>query len=216
MDRGDDAGGVPVSAARRLPFVVALSLIALAAPARGQDVARVEQTEAGLRRWAVGLQAGPLDVPRGHLGVPFSRALEGYHLAIGFVGRWRVDDRMALNAGVGLPQSGVGLSVWVGHELFARLARDRRGIAALEVYEDAGVSLGFAGPDYYARHEDVFVGYGYAVGGPLAFGLRIPVGLRVTWMRGAFDTYAEPATLLMITPSVEALFELAVGFRVRL
>lgn len=203
-------------AATGCSVAVAVALASLAVPARAQEVVRVAQTESGIRRWAVGLQAGPLDLPRGHLGVPFGRALEAYHLAIGIVGRWQTTDRMAFNAGIGLPQSGLGLSVWAGHELFARLAADRRGIAAVEVYEDAGLSLGFAGPDYYARHEDVFVGYRYAIGGPLAFGVRLPLGLRVKWLRGAFDTYAEPATLLMLTPSVEALFELAVGFRVRL
>jgi hypothetical protein len=79
-----------------------------------------------------------------------------------------------------------------------------------------GFSIGFAGPDYYARHEDVFVGYRYAVGGPLAVGVRLPLGVRVRWLRGAFDTYAESAPLVMLTPAVEALFELALGFRVRL
>jgi hypothetical protein len=127
-----------------------------------------------------------------------------------------MNERMALNAGLGLPQSGLGLSLWGGHELFARVAGDQRAVAALEIYEDAGFSLGFAGPDYYARHEDVFVGYRYAIGGPLAVGVRLPLGLRVRWLRGAFDTYAESAPLVMLTPAVEALFELALGFRVRL
>jgi hypothetical protein len=207
---------MPMIAAKRMSFAAGVCLVALAARAHGEDVARVEQSEQGVRRAAIGLQAGPVDLPRGHLGVPFTRALEGYHLAVGIVGRWQLSGRMAVNAGLGLPQSGLGLSLWAGHEIFARLASDRRGIAALEVYEDAGFSLGFAGPDYYARHENVFVGYGYAVGGPLAFGVRLPLGVRVKWLRGAFDTYAEPSTLLMVAPEVETLFELAVGFRVRL
>jgi len=208
-----------MSAARSLAFVALVSLLALPRPAHAQDVVRQEvrqQPERGLQRWAIGLQAGPLDLPRGHLGVPFTRALEGYHLAMGLVGRWQTSERTALNAGVGLPQGGLGLSLWVGHELFARLARDQRAIAALEIYEDAGFSVGFAGPDYYARHEGVFVGYRYAVGGPLAFGVRLPLGVRVKWLRGAFDTYVESAPLVMLAPAVEPLFELALGFRVRL
>jgi hypothetical protein len=191
-------------------------LAAFPVSAGGQEVVRLDQRERGVERWSIGLQAGPLDLPRGHLGVPFTRALEGYHLAMGIVGRWQMNERVALNAGVGLPQSGVGLSLWGGHELFARVARDDRAIAALEIYEDAGFALGFAGPDYYARHEDVFVGYRYAVGGPLAVGVRLALGLRVRWLQGAFDTYAESAPLVMLTPAVEALFELALGFRVRL
>lgn len=99
----------------------------------------------------------------------------------------------------------------------ARIATQHEDLPrALEVYEDAGPTLGFVGPDYYARHEDVFVAYRYTVGGPLAFGLRFPVGLRVRWLRGAFDTYVEPAPLLLFTPSLETLFELAVGVRLRL
>jgi len=177
-----------------------------------------EQTpsESGLRRWSLGLQLGPLDLPRGHLGIPFDATMEGYHLAAGLVARWRWTEHMALNAGVGLPHSGVGSSVWFGHELWVLVAGDRGGTAALELYEDAGFSLGFAGPDYYARHDDVFVGYRYAIGGPLAFGIRVPVGVRVQWLRGSFDTYVEPTPTLMVTPSVEPLFELAIGIRKRL
>ena len=142
--------------------------------------------------------------------------MDGYHLAAGVITRWEWSERMAFTLGVGLPQSGMGASLWLGHELYTGLLRSGRGNIAIELYEDAGLTLGFAGPDYYARHDDVFVGYGYAFGGPLAFGLRLPVGVRVRWLRGLFDTFVEPAPLLVLTPSVESLFELAIGFRIRL
>lgn len=199
---------------------VGVVLACLAAPASAQEEsvarARASVGDSALERWSLGLQVGPLDVPRGHLGIPSDGTMEGYHLAAGIVARWRWSEHMALNAGIGLPHSGLGATAWLGQELFARVAQDRRGIARLELYEDAGFSAGFAGPDYYARHEDVFVGYRYAVGGPLALGLRVPAGLRVSWLRGSFDTYLEPTLQLMLTPSVEPLFELAIGIRKRL
>jgi hypothetical protein len=200
----------------RAASLVGILVGSVAASAGAQETIVAHGRDSGLERWAIGLQVGPLDLPRGHLGIPFTPTMEGYHLAAGIVARWRWSDHMALNAGVGLPHSGLGASFWLGHELFTRVAQDRRGIATLEVYEDAGVSGGFAGPDYYARHEDVFVGYRYAAGGPLALGVRVPAGVRIEWLRGSFDTYIEPTLQLMMTPTVEPLFELAIGVRKRL
>jgi hypothetical protein len=89
-----------------------------------------------------------------------------------------------------------------------------RGVFAFELYEDAGLQLSFAGPDYYARRDNDFVGYGYAYGGPLAFAVRLPVGVRFCWLRNRLDTFVEGVEMLALTPSVESLFELSVGIRV--
>jgi hypothetical protein len=205
VDRGDDAGRLPM---RRALLLAALLLAARRAYAQGADE--------GIRRVSLGVQAGLFDVPRGHIGVPLQGDQSGLHMPLALVARWRMNDRMAFGAGFGIPQSGQGVSFWLSHELFVRLVTSPRGIVGLDLFEDAGLQLGFAGPDWYARHENEFVGYGYVYGGPLAFGLRLPVGLRATWLRGAFDTYIESVPLWMLTPSVEALFDLAFGIRIRL
>jgi hypothetical protein len=193
---------------RRALVLTALLLGARPAHAQGADE--------GIRRWSLGIQAGLLDLPHGHVGAPLQRDMSGLHMPLALVARWRMNDRMAIGAGLGIPQSGQGVSFWLSHELFARLATSPRGIVGLDVFEDAGLQLGFAGPDYFARHEDEFVGYGYVYSGPLAFGLRLPVGLRAVWLDGAFDTYVESVPLWMLTTKVEALFDLAFGIRVRL
>jgi hypothetical protein len=158
-------------------------------PGDSRDAGAAAEPPRGLRRWALGLQVGPFDAPQGHVGVPLGGTMEGYHLPAAVVVRVALDAHMALNAGFGLPQSRLGLGIWAGHELFMRVAQDSQAVVALELYEDAGLTLGFTGPDYYARREGVFVGYDYAIGGPLAFGLRLPVGARAVWLEGAIDTY---------------------------
>jgi hypothetical protein len=193
---------------RRAFLVAALLFVPRAALAEGPD------EEA--RRWTLGIQAGLLDVPRGHLGVPLQADESAVHLPLAIVVRRSSSAHMALDAGLGLATSGQGPSFWVAHELFARLATSPGGIAGLDLYEAAGLELGFAGPDYFARRENEFVGYGYAFSGPVAFGLRLPVGLRASWANGLFDTYVESVPMLMLAPSVEALFELTFGLRFRL
>jgi hypothetical protein len=190
--------------------------LVLAALLLGARPAHAQGVDWGIRRFSLGIQAGLLDVPRGHVGAPLQGDESGFHLPLALVARWWMTDRMALGAGVGIPQSGQGVSFWLSHELFARLVTSPRGIVGLDLFEDAGLQLGLAGPDYFARHENEFVGYGYVYSGPLAFGLRLPVGLRASWLGGAFDTYVESVPLWMLTPSVEALFDLAFGVRVRL
>jgi hypothetical protein len=191
----------------------ALVLAAILLAPRG---AHAEGMDEGIRRLSLGIQLGLLDVPRGHIGIPLQGDMSAVHLPFALVARWRLNERMALGGGLGIPQSGQGLSFWLSHELFARLATSPKGIVGLDLFEDAGIQLGFAGPDWYARHEDEFVGYAYVYEGPLAFGFRLPVGLRATWLGGAFATYIESVPLWMLAPKVEALFDLALGVRVRL
>jgi hypothetical protein len=190
--------------------------LVLAAVLLGAGPARAQEVDVGIRRFSLGVQAGLLDVPHGHVGAPLQGDESGLHMPFALVGRWRMSSRMALGAGLGIPQSGQGVSLWLSHELFARLVTAPRGIVGLDLFEDAGLQVGFAGPDYFARRENEFVGYAYVYSGPLAFGLRLPVGLRASWLGGAFDTYLEGVPLWMLAPRVEALFDLAFGVRVRL
>jgi hypothetical protein len=216
MGRRNDARGVPV----KTGVVLAVALAAqLPLAAAADEPAAPDEPMASARRWSLGLQLGLVDLPRGHVGIPVQGTLDGIHLPAAIVVRWRMDDRMALTLGFGVPQSGLGAAVWVGHEMYWRVATSPRKIVALDVYENLGLQLGFAGPDWFARHENEFVGfagYAYVAGGPLAFGLRLPIGLRASWASGAFDTYVESVPLVMFTPSVEPLFDLAFGIRARL
>jgi hypothetical protein len=208
--------GVPVRIA--VVFLVALA-VELPLPAAADEPAPPAEPMASARRWSLGLELGLVDLPRGHIGIPVQGTIDGIHLPAAIVMRWRLDDRMALTAGFGIPHSGLGAAVWVGHEMYWRVATSPREIVALEVYENAGLELGFAGPDWFARHENEFVGfagYAYVAGGPVAFGLRFPFGLRARWIAGAFDTYLEAAPLVMCTPSPESLFDLSFEIRVRL
>jgi hypothetical protein len=168
-----------------------------------------------LRRWAVGLQVGLADRPSGHLGIPLGGGEMGSHLPHALVGAYQASPTVAVTAGLGLPTGAMGVGLWGGFEASLRLAGDAGGIFALRIYEDAGLQLGFAGPDYYARHDNEFVGYSYAFAGPLAFAIRLPVGFRASWLHDRFDTYVEGLDVLALTPSFESLFELTAGVRVR-
>jgi hypothetical protein len=77
------------------------------------------------------------------------------------------------------------------------------------------LQLGFAGPDEAARRSNAFVGFAYAYQGPLAFAFRFPAGARLRWAHDWLETYLEPSPTLVVTPSVEMLFGLVVGARVR-
>ncbi len=127
------------------------------------------------------------------------------------VGRYQLDERTALAAGLGLPSGAMGFAAWSGYEVSLRLAQHAPGNAAIEVYEASGLQFGFAGPDYFARNDNAYVGYGYGYNPPYAFAIRLPVGLRVRWFGDRFDTQLEGAGILALTPSVESNFELAAG-----
>lgn len=190
---------------------VIVSMGAVALPRR----AHADGGEPPRRRWGVGLQVAPFGTPAGHIGIPLSRAAGREHAAVEITLRWEASRHLALTGAVGLPHSSMGLGIRAGCELFARVFADRREIVSIELYHDPGLQLGFAGPDYTARHSHVFAGYPYAAEGPLAFALRVPAGLRLRWARGAFDTYVEEVPILAFTPSFEPFFEVGAGVRVR-
>jgi hypothetical protein len=164
------------------------------------------------RRLAIGMQFGALDRPAGHLGIPLDGdGKMGAHLSFAFVGRYQLDERTALAAGFGLPTGAMGFAIWSGYEVALPVAHRGPGIAAIEVYEASGLQFGFAGPDYFARHDNEYVGFGYGYNPPFAFGVRLPVGLRIRWRGDRFDTHIEGTEILVLAPSVESNFELAVG-----
>jgi hypothetical protein len=148
------------------------------------------------------------------LGIPLAGTEDGFHLPAAIIGRYELRDALAFNAGAGLPASGLGPAFWLGFETFVRVAADQHRVFALELYQDAGLELGFAGPDYYARRDNDFPGYGYAFGGDASFAVRLPVGARVCWSRNRFDTFVEGTSIVALAPAVEAFFDLATGARI--
>ena len=162
-------------------------------------------------RWALGIELGAFELPHADAGIPIGST---GHLPIALTLRWQINDYSAISGGLGIPLA-VGASIWVGYELFRTLARDRRKIVALDLYSTPGLQLGFAGPNEGARASNAFIGFEYIYQGPVAFAFRFPVGVRLRWMRDWFETYVEPSPALVVTPSVELLFGLVVGARVR-
>ena len=67
----------------------------------------------------------------------------------------------------------------------------------LDTFGQAGVQLGYAGPDYFARHGGDFVGYEYVRGGPVAFALRFAMGISLRWANGLLDC----PTLTFLVPA---------------
>jgi hypothetical protein len=167
-------------------------------------------------RFGVGLQVAPIGTPVGHLGIPFGTGAAPEHGAVELTFRWQSSAFSALTLGAGVPHSAMGLSLRAGYEIFARVGADHAETVSLELYYDPGWQVGFAGPDYFARHSHVFVDYPYAVQGPVTLATRFAAGARLSWARGRFDTYAEEIPIIALTPRVEPLFELGIGLRIRI
>lgn len=180
----------------------------------GSTAARAQTDDLEGKRWGLGVQLSPYDSPAGHLGAPLAGSADGFHLALALIGCYQLGNWSAMDVGLGLPTSAMGPAAWATFEVFGRLIADQQRIVAVELYTDPGLQLGFAGPDYYARRDNDFPGYGYAFGGDLTLAIRLPVGLRLCWIRNRFDTFVEGTSILALTPSVETLFDLAVGGRV--
>jgi hypothetical protein len=193
--------------------VCAALLVVLCGSARAEPAEQTVDDEH--RRWAVGAEVGVVDRPGGHLGVPLGGGEMGRHLPFALLAAYQTSPRTAVTIGFGLPTGAMGFAFWTGFDASLRLVADARRVFALALYENAGLQLGFAGPDYYARRENEFVGYGYAFSGPWAFGVRLPVGLRASWLYDRFDTFVEGVDVLALTPAFESLFELAAGARFR-
>jgi hypothetical protein len=186
-------------------------LLAVAAP----RLATAEPPDPDPRKFGFGLQVAVWGIPTSHLGIPVTNGGEGgVHLPAEFVFRWQLNQLVALNFAFGTTQ-GLGATIWAGGEVFTPAAGDRGRIVTLELYDDPGLQLGFAGPDWFARHENTFVGYLYTIEGPLEFALRFPFGARLHWNRIGLDTYVEAAPMLGLTPDVELLFSVIVGVRAR-
>jgi hypothetical protein len=164
--------------------------------------------------WAIGFELHVLALPAGHIGIPLAGDESGYHLAAALALRYQLDDDSAIDVGLGLPTSSAGIAVWAGYERLAPLFVDGENVR-LEFFVTPGLQLGFAGPDYFARQRDVFVGYGYVYAGPVELALRFPSGLRVSLARSSFDVTASAVPQLLLTPSVELLFTMTLGLLAR-
>lgn len=164
------------------------------------------------RRWAIGIEATALSAPRGHLGL-FANA--GNAITPELVARYEVGRPWALNVGFGLLHSSMGLGGWASWEIFAPVVANEQGTWVLSLFEQSGLQLGYAGPDYYARHGGDFVGYEYSAAGPLAFTLRFPIGVNLRWASGYVDTYVAAVPIIALTPDMEALYNATLGNRFR-
>jgi hypothetical protein len=171
------------------------------------------EAELPAKRWSVGLEASWLGVPRGHLGANVG-GTDGYDLAGALVARFQPFSFDAIDAGLGIPHAAMGAGGWLTFELFGTLLANRQRTLSLESFVQFGPQLGYAGPDYFARRSGDFVGYAYARGGPLAFALRSPFGVRLNWAGGLLDSYAQVVPIFALTPAAEVLYDLALGTRV--
>jgi hypothetical protein len=167
------------------------------------------------RRYSLGLQLGVANTPGGHVGIPAPPyASYGPHVPFALTFRAELNRWSAINAGLGVAHVGLGLTLWGGYELYRRLATDRRGIVGFELYSVPGLQLGFAGADWAARHGNDWVGFEYTYQGPLAFAMRLAMGARLVFI-DRFDAYLEAVPIVTFTPSVEPLFTLVAGARIR-
>ncbi|MEI9939227.1 MAG: hypothetical protein WDO69_18560 [Pseudomonadota bacterium] len=186
-------------------LLVSASLLCLACEARA--------AEPDERRWGVGIELTALSLPRGHLGSA-PNATE-YAVTPMVVGRFQVLKAVAVAAGFGLPHPSMGLGGWVAGEINAPVLANAHKTLALSLFQQTGLQLGYAGPDYFARHGDDFVGYQYAVAGPLAFAFRLPTGVCLRWAGGYIDSYVQTVPIIALTPSSELFYDVSVGTRAR-
>jgi hypothetical protein len=200
---------------RALVMVAALSITVSARSETTSTIIRPANPRAQWRRYSLGLQLGVANAPGGHVGIPAPPvASYGPHIPFAFVFRAELNHWSAINAGFGVVHVGLGLSLWSSYELYKRLAADKRNIVALDLYSAPGLQLGFAGPDWAARHGNDWVGFEYVYQGPIAFAMRLSTGVRLVFIN-RIDAYLEATPILTFTPSVEPLFALAAGARIR-
>ena len=164
------------------------------------------------KRWGVGIEVTGLSQPRGHLGLGGNA---GYALTPMLVARYQLASFAALDAGFGLPHPSLGAGGWLAGEVFAPIVSNARKTLALSLFQQTGLQLGYTGPDYYARHGNYFVGYQYAVAGPMTFAFRLPAGICLRWAGGYLDSYVEAVPIIALTPATEMLYDMSFGTRFR-
>jgi hypothetical protein len=168
------------------------------------------RAEEGLPRIGVGVAIGS---PGEGSGPPIA----GHNWPVALTVRWRlrrpelpVD--LSIVGGAGIPIAGVGLSGWLGLQI-GRQVVGRGARTSLSVYACPGLRAGLVGPDYYARHSHVLVGYEYIYSGPWTVAPRLPIGVAVEMSRGRAEVYAELLPELSLSPSVELLWGGTLGAR---
>lgn len=165
--------------------------------------------DAPREHFGIGLFVG---VPGDGSGIPIDAAGAG-HLPIGLLGQYCFHEHLAAAFGFGIPVAGEGATVWLGAELSVRILASANNAVAWRVYATPGVQLGFVGPGYFATHSHVFVGWGYIYSGPLAPGLRLPLGTAVALADGRFEMFAEFLPVLLLSPTAHLDLGGAFGFR---
>jgi len=194
-------------------LALSLGLQATKAHAREPDAREPDARAPDAKRWAVGLEASWLGVPHGHVG--YIPAIGTSAISGEVVARFRLLNALAVDAGFGLPHAAMGLSGWGAVEVFGTALANPARTLVLELYQQAGLQLGYAGPDYYARRDNEFVGYGYTIAGPMTFAFRAPAGISLRWLGGAVDSYTEIVPIITLTPRIEILHTMATGIRWR-
>jgi hypothetical protein len=141
----------------------------------------------------------------------------GHNWPVAVTARWRLPLRplpvdLSAAAGVGVPLAGEGLSGWLGLQAQREVLALGQG-RALAVYACAGLRAGLVGPDYYARHSHVFVGYEYIYSGPWTVAPRLPVGTALALDHRRTEVYLEVIPELPLLPTVELRWGAALGVR---
>jgi hypothetical protein len=157
---------------------------------------------------AVGTPGGGSGIPVELMGGP-----AGMHLGAALTGRYRLGPSLAIDAGLGTPVAGDGARIWGGVELAHTLVASAGGGVRWWIYAAPGAELGFVGPGYYARHEQVFVGWEYIYSGPLTAGLRLPVGTAVTLLHERMDVFGEALPVLGFWPGPDLVVAGQFGVR---
>lgn len=192
---------------RRMLIVAMVTALATTASA---DVP-ADNAAADPHDWGIGLMVSVLSHPGGHLGIPLP---DGTALATTLYAHYQLRPRWLVTAGLGTP-SGLGAAIWIGVEPTLRLWASDNKSTTLELYVNPAAQLGFAGPDYYANHDNEFVGYAYSYSGPLTVAVRLPIGVRLRWLHDRFETSVELLEMPCFTPTIENIVAAQLGAGVR-
>jgi hypothetical protein len=130
---------------------------------------------------------------------------------VALAGRWEHDDVFAFNVGLGLPGSGLGLSLWTQAEATVPLNRITLLLSRIKLFGALGPMVGWAGSSLAPA--DAAAEASRLHSGPLAVAARGSAGLRWSWLRGRIDTYFAADGAVLFRPEVKPLVAATLGMR---